>query len=71
MGYRFTIKQARMYADMSADELARAVGVSRSTVSNWENGSVAPRVPQMVLISEVTGVNVDDIFLSENSTKSR
>ena len=36
------LKSARAALDMSQQQLADAVGVSRQTISNWESGQGAP-----------------------------
>jgi transcriptional regulator with XRE-family HTH domain len=42
MGVKEQIKQARVDANLTQAELARAVGVTVRTVQNWEAGTRAP-----------------------------
>ena len=47
------IKEYRMEANLSQEELADKVYVSRQTISNWENDKNYPDINSLVLMSEV------------------
>lgn len=58
-------KQIRMYrqeAQMSQDELADRVYVTRQTISNWENDKSYPDVNSLVLLSEVFHISLDKLI---------
>jgi transcriptional regulator with XRE-family HTH domain len=59
----FTLKQLREQAALSQEGLARVIGVSGKTVSNWERGmSVASlTVPQMKALCNALGVTLDEL----------
>lgn len=42
-----TIKAARINAKLSQDEACKIIGVSKKTLSNWENGITFPKQPQI------------------------
>jgi len=46
-----TLRAARGFAGMSQNELAEAVGVSRDTIANYENGRRIKRVPARDFVS--------------------
>jgi len=58
-----TLKQLREQAGLSQEALARLVGVSSKTVSNWERGTNAASltVPQMKALCEVLGVTLNEL----------
>lgn len=58
-----TLKQLREKAGLSQEALARVVGVSGKTVSNWERGmSVASlTVPQMKALCDALGVTLNEL----------
>lgn len=58
-----TLKHLREQAGLSQEGLARVVGVSGKTVSNWERGmSVASlTVPQMKALCNALGVTLDEL----------
>ena len=55
------IKQHRSGKGMSQDDLARAIFVSRQTVSNWETGKTYPDVQSLLLMSDLFGVSIDQL----------
>lgn len=59
---KVTLPVARKIAKISQKSLASAVGVSESTVINWEKGRSEPTVSQAIAISEVVGIPYDKII---------
>lgn len=47
------IKKYRTEANLSQEELADKIYVSRQTISNWENEKNYPDIKSLVLMSEV------------------
>lgn len=60
---QLTLKQLRERVHLSQEALARIVGVSSKTVSNWERGiSIANlSVPQMKALCKALGVTLDEL----------
>jgi putative transcriptional regulator len=58
-----TLKQLREQAGLSQEALARLVGVSSKTVSNWERGTnvASLTVPQMKALCEALSVTLNDL----------
>ena len=60
------LREARLHAGLKQEELAKRLGVSRQTVSNWENGQSLPDVvgdAKMKLT--VTGLSQETLTLYE------
>lgn len=55
------IKKYRSEANISQEELADKIFVSRQTISNWENDKSYPDIKSIVLMSEVFGVSLDNL----------
>ena len=53
------IKKYRQEAQLSQEELADRVYVSRQTISNWENDKSYPDVNSLVLLSEIFQISLD------------
>lgn len=67
---KVTLPVARKIANLTQKGLANAVGVSESTVINWEKGRSEPTVTQAQQISKVTGIPLDSIiFLPKVTVK--
>ena len=56
------IKMHRQEAQLSQEELANRVYVSRQTVSNWENDKSYPDVNSLVLLSEIFQISLDNLI---------
>lgn len=56
------IKKYRAEGNLSQEELADKVFVSRQTISNWENDKNYPDIKSLVLMSEVFRVSLDNLI---------
>ena len=56
------LKAARAGLDMSQDELAKKVGVSRQTISAIEKGDYNPTINLCISICHVLGKTLDELF---------
>lgn len=61
-----TLKACRVIANVRAEEVAQAAGVTVDTLYKWENGRSFPNIPQMNRIVQYLGdrgfyVEVNDI----------
>lgn len=55
------IKQHRAALNLSQEELAERIYVTRQTLSNWENGKTYPDVNSLLRLSGVFGVTLDEL----------
>ena len=56
------IKKLRQEAQLSQEELAERIYVSRQTISNWENDKSYPDVNSLVLLSETFQISLDNLI---------
>lgn len=68
---QISLASARVNAEMTQDEVARAMGVSKTTIVNWEKGRIIPGIPELSMLCEIYKIPKDNIFLPLKSTKSR
>lgn len=59
MDLKERIKNSRIAAKMTQEELARAVGKTRNAVTQWESGASRPRLNTLEKIAEALEVSVD------------
>lgn len=64
---RISIAACRVNARMKQREFAEKLGVSISTVTNWELGKTEPDLSQLRTISEISGIPMDFIFVQKVS----
>ena len=63
------IRNARHNANLSQEQAAEALGVSRQTVSNWENGKSYPDILSVIRMSDLDSVSLDHLLKEEDSMK--
>lgn len=56
------IKEARFKCDLTQEEVAESIGVSRQTISNWETSKSLPDVLSIIKISELYKLNLDELL---------
>lgn len=60
----FSLKQARMFADITQQEMADFLKIHRSTYIKLEEHPESTTISQAKRISEITGIPVDQIFFA-------
>ena len=56
------IKQLRIKAELTQEQLAERLGIGAQSVSKWENSVAMPDISALPLIAEIFGVSIDDLF---------
>lgn len=65
------IKQLRLAAGLTQQEIADAMKVDRSTVSYWESGVSMPRAEQLPKLADLLGCTIDTLFGREEQHDDR
>ena len=60
------IKELRVARGLNQVELAERLGVSKQSVSNWENDNIQPSIEMLVRLSHTFSVSTD-YLLGENA----
>lgn len=68
-----TLMKVRLRAGMTQKEFADLLGVTISTVSNWERGVQVPRLTfmQTKLIMDASGLSIDDLARAFDGTQQQ
>ena len=61
------IRKLRKKNHMSQDELAEKLGVSRQSVSLWENGQTQPTIENIIALAKVFDVSSDEILMGTDA----
>ena len=59
------LKSARALKDLSQDDQAKAVGVSRQTINAIEKGDYNPSINLCIAICKELGMTLNDLFWDE------
>ena len=70
MSFAENLKQLRKEKQLSQEELAEILDVSRQAVSKWEQGIGYPEVEKLLLLSSKLRVSLDSLMETEIAEKS-
>ena len=62
MEFHEKLQQLRRQNNMTQEQLALAVGVSRTTVTMWEAGESMPTSNKLPKLAQVLGCTIDELF---------
>lgn len=65
MSFAENLKETRKRNQMSQEELAEMLGVSRQAVSRWELGDGYPEVEKLIILGEKLNVSLDYLLLDK------
>ncbi|MBD5552507.1 MAG: helix-turn-helix transcriptional regulator [Lachnospiraceae bacterium] len=61
------LKNARNDSGLTQEQAAEAIGVSRQTISNWENNKSYPDIISVIKMSDIYSVSLDHLLKEEKS----
>jgi transcriptional regulator with XRE-family HTH domain len=70
MARKVTLAGARVTAKLTQEQMATKMGVTRRTISAWENGETVIGIAQLIAWCTITGFKTEDISLPSESTLS-
>ena len=59
------IEEIRKVSSINQEELAKALGVSRQTISSLENGRYNPSIELAYKLSKYFGMTIEEVFIFE------
>lgn len=63
------IKKYRQEKNMTQDQLAEEVNVTRQAVSNWETGKTQPDIDTLTQIAEAFEISIEELIYEEKKSK--
>ena len=64
------IYKLRAEKGLSQGELSEMLDVSRQSISKWENGGATPDLDNIIKLSEIFGITIDELVKSEEIPSS-
>lgn len=65
MSFRTNLQDLRSQRNMTQEQLAMLVGVSRQAVSKWESDKAYPEMDKILAICDLFGCTLDDLVLGD------
>lgn len=56
------LKKARMDKNMTQEEVAEKIFVSRQSISNWENNKTYPDIGNVIALSDLYQISLDELL---------
>lgn len=61
MNYRQALKQHRVSRGLSICKLSKLTGISKNTLSSWENNKSIPRLPTLFKLADFYGISLGEL----------
>lgn len=58
----FRVKQARLNAGLTQEELAEKANMSSSFISRLENGKILPSIKKLLMLADIMNVGLEDLL---------
>ena len=65
------LKDIRTKAGLTQEQVAKAVMVSRQTISNWENANSLPDIISIIKLSELYKISVDELLKDDQRMQEK
>lgn len=70
MNFGTNLQNLRKKHDLSQEQLAEKLEVSRQAVSKWENGSSYPEMDKLIMLSELFNIDIDMLIKGNLDTEN-
>jgi len=67
---QISLAAARVNGRFNQTEFAELLGVNQTTIVKWESGKSQPNMSQLRMISQLSNIPMDFIYLTEKSEKN-
>ncbi len=61
------LKNARNNAELTQEDIAEKIGVSRQTISNWENNKSYPDIISVIKLSDIYSISLDTLLKEDEN----
>lgn len=65
------IKENRKLKNLSQEELAKELHISRQSISKWETGKSLPTTDQLILLSEIFDCSLDTLLKGDKKMEEK
>ena len=65
------LKDARVKAGLTQEQVAEKIMVSRQTISNWENGKSLPDIVSVMNMSDLYQISLDELLKGDPKMKEK
>lgn len=71
MGFAENLKLIRKERNVTQEELAELLGVSRQAISKWESGNGYPETEKLITISQKLNISIDYLLNDKSNIEQK
>lgn len=71
MDFSKNLKELREKNNLTQEEIAQKIKISRQSISNWERGKSYPDLEKIIMIKEIFNITLDELILGDLTLKNK
>lgn len=71
MNFKENLKKLRKEKNISQEQLAKKLNISRQAISKWESGKAYPDIDNLILLRNIFNVSLDELIVNEKADKEK
>ncbi|WP_414632829.1 helix-turn-helix domain-containing protein [Clostridium sp. UBA5712] len=71
MNFKENLKKLRKEKNISQEQLAEKLNISRQAISKWESGKAYPDIDNLILLRDIFNVSLDELIVNEKADKEK
>nr|WP_084178174.1 helix-turn-helix transcriptional regulator [Clostridium sulfidigenes] len=71
LNFKENLKKLRKEKNISQEQLAEKLNISRQAISKWESGKAYPDIDNLILLRDIFNVSLDELMVNEKTDKGK
>jgi len=71
LNFKENLKKLRKEKNISQEQLAEKLNISRQAISKWESGKAYPDIDNLILLRDIFNVSLDELIVNEKEDKGK
>lgn len=71
LNFKENLKKLRKEKNISQEQLAEKLNISRQAISKWESGKAYPDIDNLILLRDIFNVSLDELIVNEKADKEK
>ncbi len=71
MNFKENLKKLSKEKNISQEQLAEKLNISRQAISKWESGKAYPDIDNLILLRDIFNVSLDELIVNEKADKEK
>jgi len=71
LNFKENLKKLRKEKNISQEQLAEKLNISRQAISKWKSGKAYPDMDNLILLRDIFNVSLDELIVNEKADKEK